>query len=397
MDFKHPTYRYVQLIYRALPPAMQQRLGNLRRRYVSHHSSNATAHAEHLAAQPPDRLAQEMAAQHDVSLAFAKAYIQHSGLAAYERHSLPQMLASISPLSQMYVDFALSTTARGKQVANRMAFALQADKRSLQGLRYLDIGTAYAGFLRAFVAQGCRQAIGIELNPALVALGRANVQDMPAAQVLQHDIDTRALQTEQTLGHFDVITCNDVIEHVKQPAAVIEKICQATLPGGLAYMEIPNKDSLAFILEDGHFKLFGVTQFERDDAADYYAQLLGEPAQNYLHEMGWSYDLDWYQAQFAQHSMTAEITPQQSFSSMSEVPGWIEKIQAQLHALQTRSGHFAKLTEANAQRNAACITRYLEELQTQFATATDAADAASIKRFSMRYLCNFWSLTARKP
>lgn len=136
--------------------------------------------------------------------------------------------------------------------------------------RYLDIGTAYGGFLIAFREGGFQEVIGIEIDNQLTRLGRANIQNVPNARILQGDF---VRDDFSALGKFDVITCNDVIEHVSDPVVAIQKIAAMLEPQGVAYLEIPNKDCIDFVILDGHFQIFGITQLERQDAALYCEQV----------------------------------------------------------------------------------------------------------------------------
>ena len=69
---------------------------------------------------------------------------------------------------------------------------------------------------------------------------------------------------------FDVITCNDVIEHVTDPGIAIKHVASMLRNGGIAYFEIPNRDDVSAVIADGHYQLFGITQLEHDLAAQYY-------------------------------------------------------------------------------------------------------------------------------
>ncbi|HPZ09853.1 MAG TPA: methyltransferase domain-containing protein, partial [Candidatus Eremiobacteraeota bacterium] len=71
-------------------------------------------------------------------------------------------------------------------------------------------------------------------------------------------------------GFFNIITCNNVLEHVKNPERTIRNISSLLSPEGIAYFEIPNKYFPGFILKDEHTSLFAITLLEQSDALTYY-------------------------------------------------------------------------------------------------------------------------------
>jgi SAM-dependent methyltransferase len=94
----------------------------------------------------------------------------------------------------------------------------------------LDVGCgsgAFAGVVKE--KRGCR-VVGVELNPAAAADARL---------VLDHvfEADIMNLSIEET---FDVITVNDVLEHVEDPEALLEKLLDFANPDGQLVVSIPN-------------------------------------------------------------------------------------------------------------------------------------------------------------
>ena len=177
-----------------------------------------------------------------------------------------------NPCLPMYFQFALSANDRGRLVVRNL------EKRiNLEGKQYLDVGCAYGGFLVAFHEAGCISS-GIDIEPRLLALARENFRDfgvsfdVSSVDITNYD-DIVAFE-----GRFDIVTCNDVIEHVKDPAMTIKHIAAVLAKDGIAYFEIPNRDSAEFVISDGHYQLFGITQLERMDAELYYShQSPGKP------------------------------------------------------------------------------------------------------------------------
>ena len=165
---------------------------------------------------------------------------------------------------QTWLDYTLGTNRRGiatlKTVRNFTEIA---------GKRHLDIGCAYGGTVIAF-AQAGAESIGVDIDDTLLDLARVNLSDHPGigVKLLRRDI-TKPPDTVD-LGRFDIITCENVIEHVLDLPAMISRIMDLLKPGGWLYLAIPNGASDTEVLKDGHYGLFGITLLSREDAVAYY-------------------------------------------------------------------------------------------------------------------------------
>ncbi|MGA2798579.1 MAG: class I SAM-dependent methyltransferase [Thermoguttaceae bacterium] len=170
-----------------------------------------------------------------------------------------------SPCLSLYFDYAISTNDRGRTVAYKLS-----QYTPIRGKNYLDVGCAYAGFLVAMAEEGAK-AVGIDLNENLLALGRQNLKDNDLdAPVFQCDV-TRPEDVRPFHGKYDIITCNDVIEHVLNPSQAIRNIADMLTSGGVAYFEIPNPYYPQSVLEDPHFHLFGIAILDHEQAKKYYS------------------------------------------------------------------------------------------------------------------------------
>lgn len=109
-------------------------------------------------------------------------------------------------------------------------------QRDLGGAKLIDVGSAHGWFLAAAARRGL-DAEGIEPERAMADLARAagnTVRDGYFPDVLDDG--------EQT----DVISFNDVLEHIPDVSATLDA-CAATLrPGGLLSVNIPSATGLAY-------------------------------------------------------------------------------------------------------------------------------------------------------
>ena len=115
----------------------------------------------------------------------------------------------------------------------------QADECSrtpLEGKTALDVGCG-AGLLTEPLARLGAQVTGLDAAPEVIAVAREH------ASAMDLDIDYRASPVEELEGHFDLITCMEVIEHVADAAAFAKALAKRLAPGGLLILSTPNATS----------------------------------------------------------------------------------------------------------------------------------------------------------
>jgi 2-polyprenyl-3-methyl-5-hydroxy-6-metoxy-1,4-benzoquinol methylase len=116
------------------------------------------------------------------------------------------------------------------------------------GSRVLEIGTAAGHVTRALKRKGC-EVTGIELDEELARLAA------PACRrIIVGDIETLDLDTELA-EEFDVVLCGDVLEHLKNPDAALQKLKRRLAPTGQLVVSIPNvaHGSIRLSLLQGRF------------------------------------------------------------------------------------------------------------------------------------------------
>ena len=95
----------------------------------------------------------------------------------------------------------------------------------------LEIGTT-TGYLTSEMAKlGCA-VTGIELDAQMAEIARPYCRDMFVENI--EEMDTTRL------GHYDAIIFGDVLEHLRNPRAVLEKLSGLLKPGGKILISIPN-------------------------------------------------------------------------------------------------------------------------------------------------------------
>lgn len=97
----------------------------------------------------------------------------------------------------------------------------------------LDVGSGLCVFLHRMKAAGWNCTA---LDPDLRAVKHA--QEAVGVTAVCGD-----LMTAQDLGRFDAVTFNKVLEHVKDPVALLAKALEHVRPGGFVYVEVPDGEA----------------------------------------------------------------------------------------------------------------------------------------------------------
>jgi methionine biosynthesis protein MetW len=105
------------------------------------------------------------------------------------------------------------------------------------GARVLDVGCA-TGYLAAELARRGCDVVGVELDPVAARQARAICRDVVVGDL--DAPDTREAVQRAVGGGVDVVICADVLEHVRDPWAVLAWLRTLLRPGGHAVVSIPN-------------------------------------------------------------------------------------------------------------------------------------------------------------
>jgi 2-polyprenyl-3-methyl-5-hydroxy-6-metoxy-1,4-benzoquinol methylase len=101
--------------------------------------------------------------------------------------------------------------------------------------RILELGAGGGDTLVAIKSEGlAKEVVGIELNP----LPGSNQEHSSIDKFLFGNIETMDIPFGE--GYFDAIICGDVLEHLIDPWAVVEKATKYLKTGGLLITSIPN-------------------------------------------------------------------------------------------------------------------------------------------------------------
>jgi 2-polyprenyl-3-methyl-5-hydroxy-6-metoxy-1,4-benzoquinol methylase len=100
--------------------------------------------------------------------------------------------------------------------------------------RVLDVGCGAGGVGRSLRAAGAGRIVGIEIHAASAERAREILDDVYVGAVEQ------VLGEGLVQGPFDTFVLYDVLEHLVDPAAVLEALVPLAAPGARAHVSVPN-------------------------------------------------------------------------------------------------------------------------------------------------------------
>ncbi len=117
-------------------------------------------------------------------------------------------------------------------------------RAGLDGLRVVDVGCG-GGILAESMAGLGAHVTGIDMAEGPLAVARLHLAESGA------EVDYRRMTAEQLAkdepGRFDVVTCLEMLEHVPNPAAVINACATLVKPGGHVFFSTINRTPKSFL------------------------------------------------------------------------------------------------------------------------------------------------------
>ncbi len=118
-------------------------------------------------------------------------------------------------------------------------------RATLAGKTVLDVGCG-GGILSESMAQRGASVTGIDMGEAPLGVARLH-QHETGVSVDYQRISAEALAQKQPAS-FDVVTCLEMLEHVPDPASVIQACQQLVKPGGHVFFSTINRNPKAHLL-----------------------------------------------------------------------------------------------------------------------------------------------------
>jgi 2-polyprenyl-6-hydroxyphenyl methylase/3-demethylubiquinone-9 3-methyltransferase len=114
----------------------------------------------------------------------------------------------------------------------------------LAGKKVLDIGCGGGILSEAMAALGAT-VTGIDMADA--ALDVAKLHLLESGQQVDYQLSTAEAYASEHAGQFDIVTCLELLEHVPNPAPVIEACAQLVKPEGAVFLSTINRNPKAYV------------------------------------------------------------------------------------------------------------------------------------------------------
>ncbi|MFN2287259.1 MAG: bifunctional 2-polyprenyl-6-hydroxyphenol methylase/3-demethylubiquinol 3-O-methyltransferase UbiG [Chromatocurvus sp.] len=112
------------------------------------------------------------------------------------------------------------------------------------GRRLLDVGCG-GGILSEAMAQRGASVTGIDMGEAPLSVAR--IHQLESGVEVDYRQSTAEDMAAAQPGEFDIVCCLEMLEHVPDPAAVVEACAQLVVPGGSLYFSTINRNPKAFL------------------------------------------------------------------------------------------------------------------------------------------------------
>jgi len=115
----------------------------------------------------------------------------------------------------------------------------------LSGKRVVDIGCG-GGILTEGLVKAGAEALGVDLSEELVDIAELHGLETGVSATYRK-ISAEDLAQEQPEG-FDHVTCMEMLEHVPDPASIIQACAALVKPGGMVFFSTLNREPKAYVL-----------------------------------------------------------------------------------------------------------------------------------------------------
>ena len=116
----------------------------------------------------------------------------------------------------------------------------------LNGARVLDVGCG-GGILADAMARRGAQVLGIDLAEKSLKVAQLHALEAQTPQIEYRTVAAEALAAQSPQA-FDVVTCMEMLEHVPDPASVVQACATLAKPGGWVFFSTINRSPKSFAM-----------------------------------------------------------------------------------------------------------------------------------------------------
>src|SRR5574343_1274984 len=116
---------------------------------------------------------------------------------------------------------------------------------NLTGKKVVDVGCG-GGILADAMARKGADVLGIDLATKSLKVAQLHALESGTTGVQYREVSAEALAAEMP-GQFDVVTCMEMLEHVPDPASVVQACSVLVKPGGWVFFSTINRNPKSFL------------------------------------------------------------------------------------------------------------------------------------------------------
>ena len=156
----------------------------------------------------------------------------------------PAELAKFSELAHRWWD--LESEFRPLHEINPLRVEWIDAQAPVAGAQVLDVGCG-GGILADALARRGAQVLGIDLAIKSLKVAQLHALEAGTKGVKYREVSAEALAAEMP-GQFDVVTCMEMLEHVPDPASIVQACATLVKPGGWIFFSTIHRNAKAFAL-----------------------------------------------------------------------------------------------------------------------------------------------------
>jgi 2-polyprenyl-6-hydroxyphenyl methylase/3-demethylubiquinone-9 3-methyltransferase len=155
----------------------------------------------------------------------------------------PAELAKFSELAHRWWD--TESEFRPLHQINPLRLAWIEAQAPLGGRQVLDVGCG-GGILADSMARRGAHVLGIDLATKPLRVAQLHALEANTPNVAYREVSAEALAAEQP-GHYDVVTCMEMLEHVPDPSSVVRACATLCKPGGWVFFSTIHRNPKSFL------------------------------------------------------------------------------------------------------------------------------------------------------